>query len=115
MGTAGLDTFDPTEVRFGSASWSPNGEHILFSADRDGDYELFLMGAAGEPTCQLTDNYSQDWGAAWSPDGSHIAFSSNRDGEFRIYVMNADGTAVTQVSYGDGSASNPAWLPGNSN
>lgn len=106
-----LDTFDPTEVRFGAARWSPDGEHILFSADRDGDSDLFLMNAAGA-TCQLTDNYSQDWYAAWSPDGSRIAFSSDRDGEFQIYVMNADGTAVTKVSDGDGFVSNLVWSRG---
>lgn len=108
-----VSTLDPTEVRFGGARWSPGGEYILFSADRDGDYELFLMDAATERVCQLTDNAFQDWDPVWSPDGGRIAFSSDRDGDFQIYVMNADGTAVTQITDDEQSAWWPVWSPGN--
>ena len=51
---------DGTEVRQltdnndwdGNPAWSPDGEHIAFESDRDGDQEIFVMNADG------TDVYS---------------------------------------------------------
>ena len=42
--TAGID---PEVVRFFGPRWSPGGTHILFAADRDGDYDIFVMDAGG--------------------------------------------------------------------
>ena len=105
-------SLDPTVVRFTDASWSPDGGYILFTADRDGDFEVFLMDASAENVCQLTDNESQEWHPVWSPDGSHIAFSSDRDGNVQIYVMDMASTAVTQITEDDRRSILPVWLPG---
>ena len=29
--------------------WSPDGRHIAFGSDRDGNREIYVMNAAGEP------------------------------------------------------------------
>ena len=42
------------------ARWSPDGTKILFESNRDGDWEIFVMDAAGENLTQLTDNDETD-------------------------------------------------------
>ncbi len=79
-------------------AWSPDGTQILIRSDRDGDFDIYVLGvecvrtgeACGEDAVQLTDHPAADGDAVWSPDGSQIAFQSNRDGgDFDIYVMDA--------------------------
>ncbi|MDE0205713.1 MAG: hypothetical protein OXP66_06780, partial [Candidatus Tectomicrobia bacterium] len=32
-----------------SPAWSPDGQRIAFDSDRDGDFDIYVMNAAGEP------------------------------------------------------------------
>ena len=80
------------------ASWSPDGDRLAFTSDRDGNaqiadnFEIFVMNTDGTEIRQLTNNDHQDHFGSWSPDGDRIAFQSDRYGYFEIFVMNADGT-----------------------
>jgi dipeptidyl aminopeptidase/acylaminoacyl peptidase len=79
--------------------WSPDGQKILFSSDRDGDpYEIYVMNPDGTSQVNLTRNPAVDRNAIWSPDGKQIAFESNRDGDYDIYVVNRDGSGLVQVT-----------------
>ncbi len=74
------------------ASYSPDGSKILYSADHDGDLEIYVVNADGTGKRALTDNDKRDFFPSWSPDGSTIVFSSDRDGGgMELYVMDADG------------------------
>jgi Tol biopolymer transport system component len=92
-----------------SPSWSPDGERIAFSSDRDGNYEIYVMNADdGSEQTRLTEESEFDGSPSWSPDGERIAFDSNRGNQRGIFVMNADdGSGVTRLSDGTG----PAWSP----
>ena len=99
-------------------SWSPDGSEIVFSSTRDGgDFDIYIMDAAGQTVRRLTTDTSTDWEPAWSPDGSRIAFISYRTGAGELYVINADGSGLTQVSsnpdVNDASYENfgPSWSP----
>ncbi len=78
--------------------WSHDGKKILFSSNRDGDFEVYLMNADGSDLKQLTSNTFSDVYPVWSPDGKRIAFHSNRDSYKEIYFMNADGSGQTRLS-----------------
>lgn len=50
-------------------SWSPDGKKIVFTSERDGNMEIYVMNVDGsdpEPV-NLTQNRSNDRSAAWSP------------------------------------------------
>lgn len=83
-------------------AWSPNGNLIAFSSNRDGsNFHIFVMNADGSAQTQLTPSGSPaDFAPSWSPDGKRIAFMTNRDVPFffQVYVMNADGTNPTNVT-----------------
>ena len=112
-------TNDPNDDM--TPSWSPDGERIVFSSNRDGNrknYEIYVMDADGKNTRRLTNNRKSDWSPSWSPDGKQIAFISRRDGHFigegglstEIYVMDADGgnqQKLTNNPHLDGA---PAWF-----
>ena len=43
-------------------SWSPDGSHIAFMSDRDGDFEIYAVDLDGTNVTQLTDNLSSGFG-----------------------------------------------------
>jgi TolB protein len=93
-------------------NWSPDGTKIAFQRSRSGsgNVDVFVMGANGGPTVQLTESPAFDGVPAWSPDGSRIAFQSNRDGRDEMYVMDADGSNETRVTF-EGANTWPDWQP----
>ena len=91
------------------AKESPDGRHIVFGSERDGDYEIYVMDADGGNVRQLTHNGADDRCGHWSPDGSRISFYSERDGDREIYVMRADGSEVRRLTNSPGNDEVPVW------
>ena len=51
--------------RFGG--WSPDGRHIAFDSKRDGNYEVYVIGADGSGVTRLTDAPGRDRFVGWLP------------------------------------------------
>ncbi len=84
---------------------------IVFSSNRDGDWDIYSMDVNGNNLAQLADHPASDEDPACSPDGRGIAFTSERDLTPDLYVMDSDGNNVvrlTQDNFGEGRAS---WSP----
>jgi Tol biopolymer transport system component len=79
-------------------AWSPNGRKIVFTSDRDGNDEIYVMNADGTRQTRLTNSAGRDIKPKWSRNGRKIFFTSNRDGNPEIYVMNADGTGQVNLT-----------------
>jgi TolB protein len=84
---------------------------IAFQSNRDGNFEIYTMTAAGAEQRRLTENPANDIGPVWSPDGSRIAFASDRDGTWDIYTMRPDGSDLAQLTKGAGTNTAPSWTP----
>jgi Tol biopolymer transport system component len=98
------EDFDP--------SWSPDGAQIAFRSHRDGDEEVYLMGADGSNPRNLTSAPGGDYSPAWSPDGEWIAFMSDRaGGNPNVWVVRPDGTGLRQVTALPGISEYPSWSP----
>ena len=84
---------------------------IVFSSDRDGNSEIYVMNPDGTNQTRLTNNNTEEAQPSWSPDGTKIAFESNRDGNPEIYVMNTGGANQVRLTNNTASDSDPAWSP----
>jgi TolB protein len=89
---------------------SLNGQ-IVFSSDRDGNYELYVMNADGSDVRRLTTSSGVDYLPAWSPDGTHIAFISKRGGQSDVYVMDADGSNLRRLTDDRADEMGLDWRP----
>lgn len=55
-------------------AWSPDGRHLVYAAEHDGNAKLFLKTHDGGEERQLTRGARDDIQPAWSPDGKTVAF-----------------------------------------
>ena len=63
--------------------FSPDGQWIAFSSNRAGNYDVYVIPAAGGKPRQLTFHSADDNVVGWTPDGQRIVFFSTRgDGAF---------------------------------
>ena len=46
-------------------SWSPDGSLIAFQSDRDGNWEIYVVGVDGGNVTRLTDNPASDESPCW--------------------------------------------------
>jgi serine/threonine-protein kinase len=70
--------------------WSPDGEYLVFSSDRNGADNLYRKRADGSGDLErLTDNPKAQWATSWSSDGRHLAFMVFEDG-FDVWVQSLD-------------------------
>ena len=95
----------------GDPAWSPDGQHLAFSSQRDFNYNIHVMDAAGNDRAALTTHPGNDWNPTWSTT-NRIAFNSNRDGNWELYTMNADGSGQTNLTNTPTIAeADAAWSP----
>lgn len=92
--------------------WSPDGRQIAFFSDRDGNLEIYVVGADGSGLRRLTDHPADDRNPAWSPDGDFLVFDTRRWGPPTLWVMSADGGERRRVTRTLGRwEAIPAWSP----
>src|SRR5690606_8759718 len=62
--------------------FSPDGQWIAFSSDREGNMDVWVVPAEGGKPTRLTFHSSDDNVLGWSPDSQHVLFASNRNDDF---------------------------------
>jgi serine/threonine-protein kinase len=92
-------------------SWSPDGEHLLFSAAGGGKTTLWVL--------RLRDGHTEPFGGvasvnpttgAFSPDGKWVAYASNAGREHFVYVQPFPATGeVHQISKEGENGHHPMW------
>ena len=97
---------------------SPDGKRVVFTSDRGGDLDIWVMNIDGSHAKQLTHTLGYDGGPWWSPDGKQICFRAYhpqtpeeiadykallaqhliRPTTLDLFVMNGDGSNMRQIT-----------------
>ncbi len=68
--------------------WTPDGQWITFSSNRDGQFNLYRKRADGSSGAErLLTSQSRQVPSSWSPDGSVLAFSHGAPGNWNTSIL----------------------------
>jgi TolB protein len=81
--------------------WSPDGKSLVFCGERDGEFDVYKVPAAGGKEIRLTNAKGLDDGPEYTPDGQYIYFNSVRSGLMQIWRMKPDGSGQEQITHDD--------------
>lgn len=91
-------------------SYSPDGSKIALIMSKDGNPELYVVGAGGGGLMRLTRTTGADEASpTWSPDGSRICYVSGPPGVPQLYVIGASGGEPQRLSVGGRMNECPDW------
>ena len=88
--------------------WSPDERWLAYCAQRNNNYDVYVIPAEGGEEIRLTDVEGLDDGPEYSPDGKYIWFNSVRTGLMQVWRMRADGSEQTQMTFDEDYNS---WFP----
>ena len=97
-------------------SASAQGSTVAFVSDRDGNPDIYTLGADGSDLRRITTHPGIDRAPTWSPDGRQIAFVSDRLGPAALFRVDVQTGEVALLLEADGvgqslDSSSLAWSP----
>ena len=88
--------------------WSPDGQQLAYCAERNGNYDVYVIPAEGGEETRLTTAEGLDDGPEYSPCGRYIWFNSVRTGLMQLWRMKRDGSEQTQMTFDE---TRNSWFP----
>lgn len=79
--------------------WSPDNQFLIYTAERNGDFDIYKISKDGGKEIQLTNTKGLDDGSEYSSDGKYIYFCSTRTGKMQVWRMDPDGKNQTQLTF----------------
>ncbi|HLK29232.1 MAG TPA: hypothetical protein VKT28_11695 [Puia sp.] len=78
--------------------WSPDGKDLVFTGQRNNDFDVYKISSSGGKEIRLTDAPGLDDGPEYTPDGKYIYFNSVRSGMMQIWRMKPDGSDQERIT-----------------
>jgi len=110
---------DPKPFQITSGSWDdqdpavePGGNHIAFSSNRDGNWDIYLLEIETGDTRRLTATLGYEGRPSWSPDGQWITYEAYYEGNFDIWLMPVTGISEPiRLTTHPAMDLSPVWSP----
>jgi Tol biopolymer transport system component len=94
------------------AAWSPKGDWIAFTSERNGSADLYRVHPDGNGLERLTTDPAYDDQAAFSPDEKRMVFVSTRTAGFaNLWILDLATHNAHALTSGHGGDFRPAWSP----
>ena len=87
--------------------------HILFTSNRDGTNDLYMVTSDSTETTRITVDASVDESGTpqLSPDGTRVAFAATIGNNTDIYVVDLASKVISRITNSEGKDSSPSWSP----
>jgi TolB protein len=95
----------------GNGSFSPDGQWVVFTSERDGSYDIYRTHPDASRLERLVDHPAYDDQAALSPDGRSLAFVSTRTGQADIWILDLATKELRNLTNHPAGDFRPAWSP----
>jgi len=95
----------------GNGSFSPDGQWVVFTSERDGSYDIYRAHPDASGLERLVEHPAYDDQAALSPDGRSLAFVSTRTGQADIWILDLATKALRNLTNNPAGDFRPAWSP----
>ena len=95
----------------GEPALSPDGRRVVFTSERDGRMDLYIIGTDGRGLAPVTLNGAANRHAAFHPVTGRIVFSTTLHGKdnFELYACDQDGSNMLRLTRADGHDIRPAF------
>lgn len=113
------------------ATLSPDGNSMIYTSDKDGDIDLYIMNLKTGKEKRITNTVGYDGGAWFSPDGKKIIWRASRPTteeeikeyksllvqglvaptQMEVWVANVDGSNAKQITHYGQANWAPAFMP----
>jgi Tol biopolymer transport system component len=100
-------TFEDKEIS--DVCWAPN-DQIIFSSNRSGNFNLWMVPASGGPTTQITKGAGPDNSMEISRDGTKLLYRQ-RQIISHIWIAGTDGSNPRQITFDDASLWRVSFSP----
>lgn len=80
------------------ASYSPDGDRIVYESDSAGNWDIFIMDVQGKSRHRLTSSTANDRRPSWHPNGRKILFESDSKGVKALYTINLRNNRIKKIT-----------------
>ncbi len=96
-----------------SIEWAPMSGKLAFTANRDGQYDIYIYDTETGETSRLTQRSDTEIDLQWSPDGKQIAYHTYNNGVTEVYVSSAENGEEVQLldTFAGAIEMDFNWLP----
>lgn len=100
-------------VRDMHPSLSPNNEWVVFTSNRDGNWEIYVASTGGDPSSveRVTHNtIANDTNPVWGPNNI-VVYQSTRNGNWDLFAVDMETGVEYQLTDDLADDTNPTWSP----